>query len=95
MQLQVLLCEATKMIPAFDIADFLQHPLSAHVILIPSVLLLSLALYFGISSRKSSYAPGPKSYPLIGHTFQVPLEKTWIYFEQLGKKYGDFSPYSL
>ena len=90
MQLQVLLCEVTKMIPTFDIAGFLQHPLSTHVILIPSVILLSLALYFGFSSRKSSHAPGPKSYPLIGHTFQVPLEKTWIYFEQLGKKYGDF-----
>lgn len=54
------------------------------------VLIFSLVFLVCLSSRaaKSRYPPGPASHPLIGHTLQVPAEKTWLYFEQLGKKYG-------
>jgi len=32
--------------------------------------------------------PGPKANWLVGHTFQVPQKKAWLYFEKLGKEFG-------
>lgn len=32
--------------------------------------------------------PGPPPTFLVGHTFQVPMTRPWIYFENMGKVYG-------
>ncbi|EGN92968.1 hypothetical protein SERLA73DRAFT_190338 [Serpula lacrymans var. lacrymans S7.3] len=45
------------------------------------------------SSRK--VFPGPPGLPLIGHIFEVPTIKTWLYFERLAAKYGPLVRLSL
>jgi hypothetical protein len=34
------------------------------------------------------YPPGPTPHPFVGHTFQVPKTKAWLYFQKLGEQYG-------
>lgn len=50
--------------------------------------LFSVAYSLGLFSKKGKYPPGPKAHPFVGHTFQVPKLKTWLYFEKLGKEFG-------
>lgn len=51
---------------------------------------LCLFIYFRQRRRASVvYPPGPKPHPIVGHTFQVPEKKAYLYFEELGKQYGE------
>jgi hypothetical protein len=54
-----------------------------------------VALFVGIvwwytSKKAGLQPPGPTPHPIVGHTFQVPTEKIWKYFERLQHKYGKF-----
>ena len=40
------------------------------------------------SSRPKKLPPGPPPHFLVGHTFQVPQTRPWLYFDELGKNYG-------
>lgn len=61
-------------------------------IALPVTVAAALTIWLFISrsttSAKHSFAPGPKPSWLVGHTFQVPTEKSWIYFHSLAMKYG-------
>ncbi|KAF7366046.1 Cytochrome P450 [Mycena venus] len=51
----------------------------------------SVIIIYWVSRRfasKGTPIPGPPSHPLVGHTFQVPIIKTWKYFERLSHQYG-------
>lgn len=47
------------------------------------------------SSTKDHSPPSPKPHPVVGHTFQVPTERTWRYFDDLSKKLGPIFRLSL
>lgn len=70
-------------------------PLLQLPILVSSLFLLFVTVSAVMFSRKARYAPGPSALPLIGHTFSIPMEKPWLYFEQLGGRYGSLSFISL
>ncbi|KAF8182236.1 cytochrome P450 [Mycena galopus ATCC 62051] len=66
--------------------------------LVASGLLATLILVYWNSRRSASISrpiPGPLPHPFLGHTFQVPVIKTWKYFEQLAHQYGPIMPKSL
>ena len=51
------------------------------------VVYLSAKYTYQRVTRKPQF-PSPKPHPFVGHTFQVPAEKSWLYFKGLGKKLG-------
>ena len=65
---------------------------------VASTIVASLLIAF-LSFRNASSAnrspPSPKAHPIIGHTFQVPTERTWRYFDDLSKKLGPIFRLSL
>ncbi|KAK7018236.1 cytochrome P450 [Favolaschia claudopus] len=48
-----------------------------------------------LCSSKSPKIPGPAPHPFVGHTLQVPVIKTWKYFERLAHEYGPIVKLSL
>ena len=56
--------------------------------------LFGAGLYFAkrlVDSWRSTGAPlppGPIGWPVVGYVFQIPPEKKWEYFADLGKRYG-------
>jgi hypothetical protein len=65
-----------------------QFTLEMEISLVLTVFLLSLILIHWITANRSPQIPGPPPHPFVGHTFQVPIVKTWRYFEKLSLKYG-------
>lgn len=59
--------------------------------LVASLFLLFVTVSAAMFSRRARYPPGPSALPLIGHTFSIPIEKPWLYFDQLGRRYGPLS----
>ncbi|KAF8151161.1 cytochrome P450 [Mycena galopus ATCC 62051] len=58
--------------------------------LVASGFLVTLILVYWNRRRSASKLrpiPGPLPHPFVGHTFQVPVIKTWKYFEQLAHQY--------
>jgi hypothetical protein len=57
-------------------------------------LAISLFLYLLVKFRDRrrrkglSYPPGPPSWPIIGHFFDIPNDKPWIAYTDMTKKYG-------
>ncbi|KAJ7312708.1 cytochrome P450 [Mycena albidolilacea] len=66
----------------------LQFTLEMEISLALTVFLLSLILIYCIATTRPPQIPGPPPHPFVGHTFQVPIVKTWRYFEKLSLKYG-------
>jgi len=50
--------------------------------------LLAVWFVFGRGKQGRKLPPGPPPHPFVGHTFQIPTEKTWKYFESLLHCYG-------
>ncbi|KZT40308.1 cytochrome P450 [Sistotremastrum suecicum HHB10207 ss-3] len=70
----------------------------AITVLFASFLFVALFLWSNhrrSSRRKPQSPPGPKPHWLVGHTFQVPQTKAWLYFEKLGKEFGPIVKLSL
>ena len=40
-------------------------------------------------------SPGPKSYPLIGSLFDMPIDKPWVVFDDWRKTYGKTLPVAV
>lgn len=52
-------------------------------------LLLIVALYgFNNRSKGSNSPPGPKPELFYGNGRQIPSRRSWVYYEELGKKFG-------
>jgi hypothetical protein len=53
-------------------------------------LFLFLLVKFRDNRRRRGlpYPPGPPSWPIIGSYLDVPIEKTWIKYTDMSKKYG-------
>lgn len=53
-------------------------------------LFLFLLVKFRDSRRRRGlpYPPGPPSWPIIGNYLDVPIEKPWIKYTDMSKKYG-------
>lgn len=57
-------------------------------VLVLSLLILSVAIFLRAQSRKNSYPPGPSTFSILCHKLHSSVDKPWIHFNQLGKKYG-------
>lgn len=69
------------------------HPIAAGAV---TAAVGAATLYnSGVLSDKRTFPPGPKPHPIVGHTFQTPSTKIWMWFEDLGKKYGPIIRLSL
>jgi hypothetical protein len=64
-------------------------------IFLPFMILAVLKAWRSRRGPKLPLPPGPKPHWLVGHTFQVPQKKAWLYFEKLGKEFGELpDPFS-
>lgn len=69
------------------------HPVAATAV---TAVVGATALYnLGAFSDNRKFPPGPKPHPFVGHTFQTPATKIWMWFEELGKQYGPIIRLSL
>jgi hypothetical protein len=59
-----------------------------------ALLIAFLAVYMTrrYSRRPSSLPPGPRGLPIIGNLLDMPAEKSWQAFAELGYKYGQLHP---
>ncbi|PCH38747.1 cytochrome P450 [Wolfiporia cocos MD-104 SS10] len=49
---------------------------------------LLAAIYAAFKPRRGPLPPGPRGYPIIGNTLQMPREHAWVTFAQWAKDYG-------
>ncbi|KZP26341.1 cytochrome P450 [Athelia psychrophila] len=61
----------------------LLYPLSV------ALCLLALASVYLFTSKTKKLPPGPRSLPVTGNLYHVPLQYPWLAFTEWGKKYGD------
>lgn len=69
------------------------HPIAAGAV--TAVVGAATIYNSGVLSDKRTFPPGPKPHPIVGHTFQTPATKIWMWFEELGKTYGPIIRLSL
>ena len=55
---------------------------------------LVLLFFFSVTSYSDSLPnglplpPGPKGYPILGNLFDIPIDKTWLIYNEWRKTYG-------
>lgn len=57
-----------------------------------ALLLASAGLLYRHQSTKD-LAPGPRPLPFLGNLLEVPMKDSWVYFNNLTQKYGEYSRY--
>jgi hypothetical protein len=67
------------------------HPVAAAAV---TGVVGATVLYQAFSDKRK-LPPGPAPHPIVGHTFQTPATKIWMWFEELGKQYGIYLSSSL
>lgn len=83
-----------QIVPLADVRNLL----SASNLAVASTIaasLLGALLGLRNSSTNNHSPPSPKPHLIVGHTFQVPTERTWRYFDDLSKKLGPIFRLSL
>ena len=58
-------------------------------LLLAAGLIVSFYVIF-IYQKHKDLAPGPWALPYFGNAFQVPTEKSWVYFYNICKIFGEF-----
>lgn len=84
----------THVVPVTELRNLLSTSNLAVASTLAASLLVAL-LGFRNSTAKDHSPPSPKPHPVVGHTFQVPTERTWRYFDDLSKKLGPIFRLSL
>ena len=64
-------------------------PLALLALLLAALTTVMAVDYGRMLWLRRQMPPGPWPWPIVGNTFSLPDEKPWIYFEELGKRYGN------
>ena len=72
-----------------DITTYIAQHATPDKLLLAAGLIASFYVIF-IHQKHKDLAPGPWALPYFGNAFQVPTEKSWVYFYNICKKFGEF-----
>lgn len=72
-----------------EITTYLTQCATPDKLLLAAGLIASFYVVF-IHQKYKDLAPGPWALPYFGNAFQVPVEKSWVYFYNICKKFGEF-----